>query len=215
MSLRAKPVSSKFFRDVDTVAERRAKLRQTTDLAPGEVILWRGRPKRGIVFVGFDLILVPFSLVWAGTVGMFPFAAPGQLKQLKDMPVPVIGIMLLFLSAAFYITIGRFMLDAYYRSRLRYMITNQRVTIELKTRLGLVRSYDLHALKLSLAETRDGRGSINLNYESWDGAWRYVSGYLPLSHATGPILFRIKDARHVYEILRKAQAEALASQATK
>jgi len=198
-------VSSKFFRDVDTVAERRAKLRQTTDLAPDEVVLWRGRPKRGIVFTGADAFLIPFSLLWAGLVVMSFLASPALWNSGR---VPELGIMLLFISAAFHITIGRFMLDAYYRSRLRYMITNQRVVIEQRTKHGFVRSYDVSALKLSLSERPDGRGTISLNYDSWDVWWKYA-GFPPLSHATGPVLFRINDARRVYEILRKAQADAL------
>jgi hypothetical protein len=42
------------FRDVDTVAERRVKARQTSELGPNEVVLWTGRSKRGIAFAAWD-----------------------------------------------------------------------------------------------------------------------------------------------------------------
>lgn len=38
----------------------------TKELGPGETILWAGRPSGGIQFHGYDLFLIPFTLVWAG-----------------------------------------------------------------------------------------------------------------------------------------------------
>lgn len=185
-----------FFSDRDNVAERRKALRQTTGLGPDEIVLWRGRPKRGIVFVISDVFLIPFSAFWAASAGR------GVLRTLGN-PTSSGGFLLhhlLFLAVGFYITIGRYLADAIYRSRLRYIVTNQRVIIVNGLPGGKVTSVDRSAVSLRLEEGSNGRGTIRLTQSGWDGL------YLAPLHACAfsrPHLFRIKDARKVYELLRR------------
>ncbi len=187
-----------FFSDRDNVAERRKALRQTTVLGPDEIVLWKGRPKRGIVFVVSDVLLIPFSAFWAAIAGQ------GAIRTLWN-PANSGGFFLhslLFLAAGSYITIGRFLADAIYRSRLRYVVTNQRVIIVNGLPGGKVTSVDRSAVSLRLEEGSNGRGTIRL---SQNDGWDFF--YLAPLHAcafSSPHLFRIKEARKVYELLRSA-----------
>lgn len=108
--------------------------------------------------------------------------------------------LLVFPLAGSYFVIGRFLLDALYRSRLRYVITNQRVIVINGLSRDSVKSIDRKALSLTLEERADGRGTIRLaKNDGWDNP------YLVSWHACAfgsPHLFRIKDARRVYELLR-------------
>ena len=80
-------------------------------LAPGERLLWTGRPAQGIAFQTMDLFAVPFSIVWASVVfGIFSKApASGHAA-------PIL-LQLLFAAVAGYITVGRFVMDAWLLKR--------------------------------------------------------------------------------------------------
>lgn len=192
-------MSKYIFKDTDTVAERRKARRQTTELAPDEVVLWRGRPKRGLAFTAHDVVLVPISLFWCFTAfGIL--STPSARRSTRDNYSLMSSV--LFPAIGLYIFIGRFLIDALYRSRLRYILTNQRVIIVNSLPGGAIKTIDRSALRLSLDEHQNGRGTIQLVF---GGSW-YDFARSPL-HACAfrpPHLFRIKDARKVYELLRAA-----------
>ena len=198
---------SGIFRNVDTVAERHRRSHQTTDLAPGEVVLWQGRPKRGIVFSARAMWHV-FILIYVAAIAVGSQWTRGQLPVGTTRFAELHSFDVFLIVALAYFTVGHFVLDAYYRAHLTYIATNRRVII---SRYGLgrfVRSIYADKWSLSLQRCADGRGTINLRSDRW---WTWMKNWNQefVSDARGPYLYRVKDARSVYEILRKAQAEAL------
>jgi len=43
-------------------------------------VLWKGKPKQGIVFTGSDIFMIPFSVLWAGFAVLLIGAISSLLK---------------------------------------------------------------------------------------------------------------------------------------
>jgi hypothetical protein len=101
-------------------------------LRADETLLWKGRPQQGVRFVGQDVFMVPFSLLWAGGVAAIFLVGGGEIA---GMGFPFMLFPLIFGVAAVYITIGRLIHDAWIRSNIEYALTDKRIII-LKTGFG-------------------------------------------------------------------------------
>lgn len=89
-------------------------------LSDSERLLWSGRPRQGIVVRPIDVLLIPCSVIAC----VFLFA--WSYLALKYFPIPLKLTAVLAIGFAFYLTCGRFLLDARRRGRLVYAITDQR-----------------------------------------------------------------------------------------
>lgn len=109
----------------------------------------------------------------------------------------------MFVVIGLYFLFGRFLVDAWYRAKLHYVITNQRVILNSDFPLMKgVTSIDLASVRLQLDERSDGRGTIRL---ALGDMWSNLN-WSPLHPCIGrpPHLFRIETPRDVYELLRSA-----------
>lgn len=172
------------------------------ELKPGEQILWAGRPRSGLSFEIGDVILIPGLLAWFAAL-MYAlcvnFARRGNLLILMwASPLVLFGI---------YGLIGRFMFDAFRRSRIFYGLSDRRIII-IKTLFGRrVSHFHLSLLPaIQLFERSNRSGTIalgqcsilylpNLIPPSWPGA----TSHMP------PLIELIEDARHVYDLVLDAQ----------
>lgn len=173
-------------------------------LTDREELLWTGQPKQGILFRGYDIFLVPFSLVWGGGVVFGVFGSMLSGFGRGGFPLFLLPVLLLFGGVAFYITIGRFLLDAYSRSKTYYGITNRRIIIQNEGIGGKTHSYDLKSLSnLSVEQGKDGRGTVTIGASPTGRGmmmrgfgWPGMNGMLP------PALEMIPDAQQVYELIQ-------------
>src|SRR5690349_4837441 len=93
------------------------------ELYPGEALLWSGQPASGIRFRGTDVLVIPFSLMWAGFTCFWESSVLSQgisFFALWGIPFVLVGN---------YIVWGRFLVDAWQRSKTSYALTNQRIII--------------------------------------------------------------------------------------
>lgn len=175
------------------------------ELAPGERLLWSGRPRRGIALSGEDLFLVPFSLLWLGFAVYWSFLA----RRSGAPPFFTLwGLMFVLLGA--YFVAGRFLVDAWQRGRTVYGLTDQRALIVSRSLLGNqeVKSLPLRTMpEIGLSTKSDGSGTITFGslvagpYPSWMTRF-YAFG----SRRNAPPAFEmIENARQVYEQLLQAE----------
>lgn len=172
-----------------------------SELASGERLLWTGRPKQGFVLRASDLFLIPFSLLWAGfivfwTFGAWTVRAP-SFFLLWAVPFLLVGL---------YMTVGRFIVDAWVRSRTTYALTDRRALIISESLGRTVKSLDLRAIQdITLEMKGDGSGTILFGQGiSYRGAyrgmyWPGASRYLP------PMFEFIPDARRVYDMIMQVK----------
>ena len=94
-------------------------------LGSNERVLWVGNPTRQlVVFRGSDVFVIPFTLIWGGfaliwNLGVWVSGAP-LLFRLWGLPFLLIGL---------YITVGRFLHNAYERRNTTYVLTADQAVI--------------------------------------------------------------------------------------
>ena len=178
----------------------------TTELAgeldAGEKLLWSGRPAQGVLFRSSDLLLVPFSLLWCGfaifwEVSVFSTNAPFFFK-LWGVPFVLVGL---------YIVFGRFFVDSAQRAKTVYGITDQRAIIRSGIFSRTTKSLQLRTLSdITLSERSDGRGTITLGPTAGVYSWFQGTSWPGMGRHVSPSLDTIRDAKDVYDILRRAQS---------
>ena len=94
------------------------------ELAPGERLLWSGRPRGGIQLDRSDAALIPLSLV----VGGFALIAVAATAT-PDFSVRSVPATLVIVVLALYMLVGRFLIDARSRSTTAYGLTDRRALI--------------------------------------------------------------------------------------
>jgi len=171
------------------------------EVTRGETLLWSGVPRQGVFFRAADLILVPFSLLWAGfavfwEVSVLTTSAPGFFA-LWGIPFVLMGL---------YITVGRFFVEAYRRRRTTYAVTARRIIIRSG---ATTQSLELATLgTISLREHSNGLGTLTFGSSPFpalftSSSWPGVKG--------PPEFIQIHEARRVYERIREAQQQASGS----
>src|ERR1700709_563441 len=92
------------------------------ELSADEKVLWTGHADRVPLFVTADLLLVPFTFIWAG--GAIAFAVSGATRNPGTLPFAA-----LFAFIGLYISVGR-LIVRYRRWRSNeYTLTTERVIV--------------------------------------------------------------------------------------
>jgi hypothetical protein len=166
------------------------------ELNQGERILWSDRPQQGFMLHRSDIAMIPVSLMFCGLATFI------SLTMVTESPLSVTLWSLLFVLLAAYMLVGRFFVEAMQRGRTYYALTNERVLIIFGLFGRKVKSLDLKTIYLmDINVNSDGRGTITfgpLNFKPW---WAYQRS----ERYEQPALEGIKNARHVYNLIRKAQ----------
>ena len=174
------------------------------ELTGSEQLIWTGQPVRGVRLRSSDALFIPLSLVWAGFAlfwesSVLTKGAP-LFFALWGVPFVVMGV---------YITVGRFLVDAWRRSRTVYAVTNERVLILSGGFRRTVTSLRLATIpSISLKEARSGVGTISFGGGSPLGnMFGGMEGPGAERHL-GPRFDLVPKARSVYEAIQAAQRAA-------
>jgi hypothetical protein len=167
-------------------------------LLPGERIAWEGQPYSGLILRPIEVVLIPFSLFWAGFAVFWNASV-----WTTDAPLPFKLFGLPFLVAGLYVTVGRFLTDMSLRKRMAYFVTNKRVLIKKRSKGSGIKSLDINRLPaLEFDERSDGSGTMRFGTS---GGWFSGNNFgiwQPTFDPT-PQFIRIPDVRHVYELIQK------------
>ena len=169
-------------------------------LARDERLLWSDGPRGGLVFRAFDLVAVPFTILWAGAAlsALGPYLRPGA-------PIFLTFFALLFCGVAAYVTVGRFLLDAWRRRNTRYALTTSRVIIRTGRWRLRETSLNLQTLgEVSIRARRNGVGTITFGPMP-PGLLSF--GIARAGGVAPPHFELIPDARMVYDLILSRQRE--------
>jgi hypothetical protein len=167
-------------------------------LGSDERLIWTGRPRQGFFLRSADSFAIPFSIFWTG------FAAVWMVLAVKsNSGFAIVGVPLLLIGI--YMMVGRFFVDSWQRARTWYGVTSQRVLIVSVFARRSVKSLNLRALSaVTLSERPDGVGSIT--FGPVPPSWPYRGAHVPGMSSQPPRFDNIRDARAVFDQIRKLQA---------
>jgi hypothetical protein len=173
-------------------------------LALGERLLWTGQPAKGFRVRRSDLVLIPFSLLWAG------FAVMWEIQAIRGGNgfFPFWGLA--FVLVGLYFVAGRFFVDAWQREATAYGLTDRRAIIVKRTLLSgrEVKSMPLRTLdSITLEQHRDGSATVVIGADGgrYPG-WLARSSWPGLSSGAAPAFEMIANAREVYEQMQELVA---------
>lgn len=135
-------------------------------LAPGETILWRGKPQSGHLFSGQDVFLIPFSLLWCG------FAIFWFVTALQHTPLPFALFGVPFVCVGLYITVGRFFHTSHLRKNTFYVITDQKIIRKRGKKIDMLDGNRMPSVHITARD--DGTGTIRFgqlmyyNHSRWN-----------------------------------------------
>ena len=122
-------------------------------IAPGEAVLWRGKPGKGHLVTAQDAIMIPFSIFWCGGVFFWEYLA---ISEGAPLFFCLFGVP--FLCVGLYMVFGRFFHTAWRRKRMAYVITTKRIIRARGERIDMLSSASLPPMHVTAF--RDGSGTI-------------------------------------------------------
>ena len=179
----------------DTVSAIRSELRRD------ERLLWSGQPPRGVRLCAADAFLIPFSIMWGGfaifwETSVISGGAP-FFFMLWGIPFVLVGLYLMF---------GRFLVDAWQRSRTFYALTNDRIIIVSGIFSRNTRSLNVRTLSdVTLNKRGNGNGTISFGPVPPMYAWWGGAGWPGMGRYMAPSLEVEGNADEVYEKILAVQ----------
>jgi len=164
-------------------------------LQTGERLKWTGAPAQGFRTSPQDLFMIPFSLLWGGFAiywesSVLSSGAPGFF-DLWGIPFVAVGLYMIF---------GRFIVDAWVRSRTIYGVTDRRALL-LRRAFGET----LNAVPLDqnvrLRAEANGVGSIEFGQPTSMFSGNRNSGFWTPALAPGVRFIGIDNVRDVYRLV--------------
>ena len=176
------------------------------EMTHGEKLLWWGRPVQGLCLQRGDAFAIPFSLLWVG-FGAFwltvAYRGPLWFFIFGAVPISLVSVQVL---------IGRFVYDAYQRRHTRYGVSNNRVLIVRGERSRQVTSLALKSLdEITFTESPNGGGLLQFGrdkFQMFYGSRAIFTGWPRAGRDMAPQFRLAADARRVYDLICKAQADA-------
>lgn len=166
-------------------------------LLSGEKLVWEGRPWPGYIVRPADALLIPFSLLWGGFALFWNI-----LVWSTKTPLFFRLFGLPFLLVGAYVILGRFFVDAYFRRKMVYGVTEKRILILRKGMFSSLKSLDIKRLpSIELQQRPDGSGTISFGPPLGLSTANGFGSWSPAFNAT-PQFIRIANVQVVYEIIQ-------------
>ncbi len=177
------------------ISEERLKEQFNALLKDKEIILWTGKPVRGIKLRDADIIILPMSIILLGFSGMLDYV-------LFKLQAPVIFRVIGFLFGliAIYMGVIRILLNSTKREKTFYCITTKRVLMLSGSKMKLQTLPLKNIERIDLTEEKDGTGFII--FGNTNPLWPWLLGSFYMSGDNIPGLQMLPDVKKVFDLLQ-------------
>jgi len=174
-----------------------AQIKINPYLNPNEELIWAGQPQTGIKFRKSDILFTPFSMLWTAFFAMLIW----RRHIYTAVPFFFVGLYMLF---------GRFIVDARYRTRVYYALTDSRIIILRGYYMLKIDSVPLKELgEIKLSAVSDDSGTIVLEPAKLIYNWKSASYFHSATQFAPTRLEFLSEAKQVYGEILQAQKNAL------
>jgi len=183
-------------------------------LSHDEKILWLGQPKQGLSFTTYDILFIPFSLLWCG------FAFFWEINVLNiggDVPSPITIVFPIFgipfILLGLYMVFGRFIYKAWKKRFTFYAITSKRA-ISLQLRNSNERSREIYLPSLSdISKNIKNNKTGSIIFESSNGGlFSYYNNLYANTgmdfwgrSSSGFAFYDLENAEQVYQAIQQVK----------
>lgn len=175
-------------------------------LAPGERVLWHGRPPQGLLLRRADAWLIPLPCAAIFNV-LHLLKTSAQMEDRAEMGFLVVW-GLLFVLVGLYLMLGRFWVDAYLRARTCYVLTHERLLLAGGWSGRQIKSLPLRNLpQITLTLHASGGGVIQLGSENRT-FWSACPPGWPNAPLQPDALELADDAQRVFHLIQSAQRQS-------
>jgi hypothetical protein len=185
----------------------RVRMELEREMAHGEKLLWSGRPVQGFRVQRGDAFAIPFSFLFAAFAVFWLGAAYRSGAPWLFIIFGVVAVLV-----GLYLIFGRFIYDTYQRRHICYGVSDERVLIVRTARDRQVTSLNLQSLgEVTFTENARGGGSLQFGrdmFQAFYGSRAIFTGWPGAGRDMAPRFDLSEDARRVYDLVRKAQADA-------
>ena len=172
----------------------------TSNLAPGERILWQGQPSRRLLLCARDAFLVPFSLFFCAFAIFWEL-----LVARRNAPIIFSLWGIPFVLVGLYLVAGRFLVDAWVRSKTRYTLTNRRILIDRSGLFAKSTSLDLNSLpQINVTTRHNGLGTLRFGPPITSLPTNGAAIWSPIFDPTPQLLY-INNPQNVLDLIRSAK----------
>jgi hypothetical protein len=182
------------------------------ELAPGERILWTGRPSLRRKLDGGTIYCLVAALIW---IPLFGWYSIGYMQLLDFAPIPFAAVYILILAIVFLEgTIGFPLMRFWYQRHTGYALTDRRILELVTDAKGAKKRFRSDAIELVADErvrlSKDGSGTLEFGkYPMFD--WMYHLPIMPrpeiIRRYRVPFLsfVEIEDCEAVHQQFRMAR----------
>lgn len=140
-----------------------------------EQILWKGKPGKGNIFSGRDIVMLPFSIMWLSFCLVWEYTA---IKSGSSIFFMLWGLP--FIGVGIYMLFGGFIRKARLKNKTYYVITNKKIIIKSGNNIELYNGKDLPPMRIKLH--KNGSGTITFNEDIYITRGRVRSTYCMLEN---------------------------------
>ena len=171
-------------------------------LSPGERILWEGRGRRRLTSTSMGGLIFLTVFVAMALIFLMIFAVGGLSSRGRGDQIAVVVVPLIFLAVAFAVGVPLFIAGRQ-TANARYVVTSSAAMIVSQSSWTGRRVTVIplkNAPQISLAENRDGTGTLIFGSNPYLGYGRYSSGWWTEAI---PAFWNIERPLEVYQLIRK------------
>ena len=156
-----------------------------------EYILWKGKPEKGHLITGGDMIMMIFGIFWLSFCFFFEYSI---IQSQSSLFFILWGIP--FILVGLYLVFGRLIQKIYLRNKIFYVITNKKIMIKHGNKIEMYDGSQLPPMEIHIH--KNGNGTILFSETVYTRRGRNYRTYFMLEN-----LSDVAQAQNVIDMMDK------------
>lgn len=156
----------------------------------GDIVLWKGRPEKGITVNSNELFMIPFGIFFTAFALFWAFMASRVFPIMAVLSIP-------FILIGLYLVCGKFIINERMKDKTAYVITNKAIIRKRGNRVDVWYGSDLTNMKVYTHKNGTTSFIFANSLINRGGTYRASNEYYGIEN--------VRDAKDVSEAIRKIE----------